>query len=306
MNLRSNEELKARRQSRCAQRGQRCVLTLGALLTIAALGVGAAAVLEAQAIPRVSDSAKPQKSGVVTIAAAGGLAFGTGEVVSKRESANREHDLRAQLQADVVLDVHAGGAWDEISVRRIGKTDVAVLRFPEKSMGKRGSAAEARKLVREASVGTDLVVVTLEAGTRGPLSRGRKPGWKRPEAFAHGLIDAGADLVVGRDPAELRGLEWYKGRLIAYSLAGGSADESVTERARQSMNGILRITLTPAGTWIEGRLLPLRFERAEDANLSLASDTFGAIRAQSRADFGSSAVRVLRNGSLRPPRKAPA
>ena len=41
------------------------------------------------------------------------------------------------------------------------------------------------------------------------------------------MIDAGADLVVGHGPHVLRGMEFYKGRLIAYSLgnfAGGGGD----------------------------------------------------------------------------------
>ena len=37
-------------------------------------------------------------------------------------------------------------------------------------------------------------------------------------AFSHAVVDAGADLVVGHGPHVLRGMEWYKGRLIAYSL----------------------------------------------------------------------------------------
>ena len=38
------------------------------------------------------------------------------------------------------------------------------------------------------------------------------------------MIDAGADLIFGHGPHVLRGMEFYKGRLIAYSLgnfAGG-------------------------------------------------------------------------------------
>jgi hypothetical protein len=39
-----------------------------------------------------------------------------------------------------------------------------------------------------------------------------------PRAFAHAVVDAGADLVLGHGPHVLRALEVYKGRLIAYSL----------------------------------------------------------------------------------------
>jgi poly-gamma-glutamate capsule biosynthesis protein CapA/YwtB (metallophosphatase superfamily) len=37
-------------------------------------------------------------------------------------------------------------------------------------------------------------------------------------AFARAVVRAGADLVVGHGPHVLRGVEWYRGRLIASSL----------------------------------------------------------------------------------------
>jgi poly-gamma-glutamate synthesis protein (capsule biosynthesis protein) len=36
--------------------------------------------------------------------------------------------------------------------------------------------------------------------------------------LAHGYIDAGADLVIGSHPHVIQGLEFYRGKLIAYSL----------------------------------------------------------------------------------------
>ncbi|HID39272.1 MAG TPA: CapA family protein [Calditrichaeota bacterium] len=37
-------------------------------------------------------------------------------------------------------------------------------------------------------------------------------------AFAHAVIDAGADFIIGHHPHVLQGIEKYKGKLIAYSL----------------------------------------------------------------------------------------
>ncbi len=80
-----------------------------------------------------------------------------------------------------------------------------------------------------------------------------------PRAFAHAAIDAGASLVLGSGPHVIRGVERYRGHLIAYSLgnfvgyhtlgAGGILDDS----------GILRVTLSD-----EGGLLarPLDLSRA--------------------------------------------
>lgn len=59
--------------------------------------------------------------------------------------------------------------------------------------------------------------------------------------LAHGLIDLGVDLVVGSHPHVLQGMEWYKGKLIAYSLGNFVFTTSRLEEGRQS--GILQVTL---------------------------------------------------------------
>ena len=72
----------------------------------------------------------------------------------------------------------------------------------------------------------DLVVVSMHAGAEGdkalhvPKAREIFLGADRGDvhAFAHAVVEAGADLVLGHGPHVLRGMEVYKGRLIAYSL----------------------------------------------------------------------------------------
>lgn len=59
--------------------------------------------------------------------------------------------------------------------------------------------------------------------------------------LAHGLIDLGVDLVIGSHPHVLQGAEWYKGKLIAYSLGNFVFTTSRLEEGRQS--GILQVTL---------------------------------------------------------------
>ena len=78
----------------------------------------------------------------------------------------------------------------------------------------------AQHLVRTAAARADLVVVQMHAGAEGTayqhVGRGGETylGERRgdPAAFAHAVIDAGADLVVGHGPHLLRALEWYRGR----------------------------------------------------------------------------------------------
>ncbi|MBA2545258.1 MAG: CapA family protein [Solirubrobacterales bacterium] len=89
---------------------------------------------------------------------------------------------------------------------------------------------------------------------RGPeVYLGQQRGDSR--AFAHTVVDAGADLAVGHGPHVLRGMEWYRGRLVAYSLGNFSAYKNFALAGPSAVSGILRISLgamaagAAAGSW---------------------------------------------------------
>lgn len=69
--------------------------------------------------------------------------------------------------------------------------------------------------IRQAKLTSDLLVVNIHAHEPGNWSL--QPPDFLPE-FAHAAIDAGADIVVGEGPHQLRGIEIYQGRPIFYSL----------------------------------------------------------------------------------------
>src|SRR5204862_6936473 len=79
-------------------------------------------------------------------------------------------------------------------------------------------AAAAR--VREAATKADLVVVFIHAGAEGAEHQHVRPGTEtylgeqRGDSirFAHAVVAAGADLVLGSGPHVLRAMEWYRGR----------------------------------------------------------------------------------------------
>ncbi|MBX7212096.1 MAG: CapA family protein [Verrucomicrobiaceae bacterium] len=76
-------------------------------------------------------------------------------------------------------------------------------------------------------------------------------GWEhektssRQRKLAHLMIDNGADLVVGSHPHVTQGAEYYKGRLIAYSLGNFLFDGFTTPEA--NIGWVLRLTLTKSG-----------------------------------------------------------
>lgn len=70
--------------------------------------------------------------------------------------------------------------------------------------------------VRRASAGADHTIVSIHCHEAAAGDRETPPPFL--VAFAHAMIDAGADTVVGHGPHVLRGIELYRGRPILYSL----------------------------------------------------------------------------------------
>ena len=46
--------------------------------------------------------------------------------------------------------------------------------------------------------------------------------------FSHAMIDAGADLIIGHGPHVMRGMQFYQGRLIAFSLGNFTGYKSLS------------------------------------------------------------------------------
>jgi poly-gamma-glutamate capsule biosynthesis protein CapA/YwtB (metallophosphatase superfamily) len=63
--------------------------------------------------------------------------------------------------------------------------------------------------------------------------------------LAYHYIDAGADLVIGSHPHVLQGVEWYKGKAIAYSL--GNFIFSTSMNANTWNSGLLQATCDSSG-----------------------------------------------------------
>jgi hypothetical protein len=85
----------------------------------------------------------------------------------------------------------------------------------------------------------DFVVVNFHWGTE----KARHPDAEQ-QAFAHSVIDAGADAIIGHHPHVLQGIELYKNKVIVYSLGnlvfGGNSRHSYD-------TGLFEIRLSDAG-----------------------------------------------------------
>jgi hypothetical protein len=120
-------------------------------------------------------------------------------------------------------------------------------------------------LVKELAAKHDIVIVSFHGGAEGngaevlPFAREIFAGEDRGDVveFAHSMIDAGADIVLGHGPHVVRPLELYRDRLIAYSLGNFATYYGISVEGIRGLAPILLVTLDDEGRFVSGRVEPV-------------------------------------------------
>ncbi|MFE9451998.1 CapA family protein [Streptomyces sp. NPDC006739] len=200
------------------------------------------------------------------------------------------------------------GRLGQITVQRVNGLRVAVIGFaPDRGANDLTNVPAAQRLTARAAKMADIVIVTMHAGAEGSDRTHVEPGTEyflgedRGDCyrFSRAVIDAGADLVVGSGPHVMRGMEFYKGRLIAYSLGNFSGYKVLGLGGTLSTSGVLRVTLRADGTYVSGRLHPTRI--VEPGTPEPGGDGIDLVAGVSEEDFGSHAARISSDGAIRQP-----
>lgn len=199
------------------------------------------------------------------------------------------------------------GRPGEIAYQQVGEIKVAIVGFAPYPWAQRlNDIPAARRLVKKAAANADVVIVTMHAGAEGTEHTHVHPGTEtylgenrgNVVAFSHAVVVAGADVVIGHGPHVLRGMEWYRGHLIAYSLGNFAGYKVFALGGPLSQSGILRVTLRGDGGFDSGTLVPTRLVGAGVPALDPAESAHGIVRTLSKEDFGPRAVKVSPNGGL--------
>jgi poly-gamma-glutamate capsule biosynthesis protein CapA/YwtB (metallophosphatase superfamily) len=201
------------------------------------------------------------------------------------------------------------GNTDEITVVEVKGIKVAVIGFSSYAGANNlNDLAAARAVVRTATGRADLVVIQVHMGAEGSGMQHVKPGNEifhgenrgDPIAFSHAVIDAGADLVIGHGPHVLRGMEFYKGKLIAYSLgnfAGGG--RTLNNDGVLKYGGILHATLTKDGAFARGKFVSTHMNSDGLPTQDGPDGQSRKLVAQlSAADFGKTGAKFGKDGSI--------
>jgi Bacterial capsule synthesis protein PGA_cap len=202
------------------------------------------------------------------------------------------------------------GAPDQITVAEVKDVKVAVLGFSSYAWSNSLIDIDsAKQIVRKAAEQADIVVVQVHMGAEGSDKVHVRPGTEMflgenrgdPVRFSHAVIDAGADLVVGHGPHVLRPMEFYRGRLIAYSLgnfAGGGG--TLNNGGRLGLSAVLKVSLRPDGGWGGGQLVSTRVGSGGKPVLDPAKGSLALVRGLCETDFPRTGPKWGADGKIAP------
>ncbi len=212
-------------------------------------------------------------------------------------------------QLDKAGIAHSGQKGDIASLSVRGKK-VALVAFTTSShsynMLDIGASTE---VIRKAAKAHDLVIVSFHGGGEGtsaihipdgPEFLGSEPRGHLIQ-FSHAVIDAGADLVLGHGPHLMRGMEIYRGRLIAYSLGNFCTYGRFNLSGPLGRAVVLKVNLDPnSGEFRSGRMLATIQHKPGGPKLDPDQGGITAVRKLSAADFPYTAPKIEADGRILP------
>ena len=200
------------------------------------------------------------------------------------------------------------GLPGQFAILHVGKVAVAVLGFaPYTWCADSLDLPAVQALVQKARREANLVIVYFHAGAQGAdeihVGPGPESVFGDPQGdirvLAHTFVNAGADMVIGTGPHVLRGIQFYKGRMIDYSLGNFLGYRGFGLGGNLSTGAVLQATITAGGQFVTARLRPVELDG--DGVPSPGGYGISLVKTVSPEDFGHSAARISANGVISPP-----
>jgi poly-gamma-glutamate capsule biosynthesis protein CapA/YwtB (metallophosphatase superfamily) len=220
-----------------------------------------------------------------------------------------EEGRSSSMDAIAARGMHHSGREGDFASLRVRDVKVAFLAFAvTKNSNMMLDYAKAFASVQQFSTTHDIVVVTFHGGAEGvdvthvPFADEEYYDEPRGDVvwFARGVVDAGADLVIGHGPHVVRGMERYKGRLIAYSLGNFATYYGISVAGIKGIAPVLTVTLDGNGAFVDGQITSTIQLRPAGPRLDKKQRALDLIRGLSIEDFGNPGLLFESDGSLLP------
>jgi poly-gamma-glutamate capsule biosynthesis protein CapA/YwtB (metallophosphatase superfamily) len=168
-------------------------------------------------------------------------------------------------------------------------------------------------LVADLATKHDIVIVSFHGGAEGngaevlPFAREIFAGEDRGNVveFAHAMIDAGADIVLGHGPHVVRPMEIYRDRLIAYSLGNFATYYGISVEGIRGIAPILLATLDDEGKFVSGKIEPTIQLRPAGPTIDPEKKVIELLRGLTSTAFPNGTLSIAEDGTLTKTSPAP-
>lgn len=121
-------------------------------------------------------------------------------------------------------------------------------------------------------------------------------------AFAHKVIDSGADIVFGHGPHVTRAIEIYQGRFIIYSLGNFCTYRRFNLRGPNGIAPIIKVQITPTGRFLRGEIIPAYQPGSGGASIDPGKRVISKLQELTRMDFPEVSLKIDQKGIISIPR----
>jgi len=208
---------------------------------------------------------------------------------------------------DRVGILHSGREGTVASWQQEGNRFALIAFSPTKGSWPLLSIGIAESAVAELADSHDVVIVSFHGGAEGSegserLGFGMEYAYGEARGdvvdFAHRVIDAGADLVIGHGPHVPRAMELYNDRLIAYSLGNFATYFGISVSGAKGYAPVLTAEIDADGRFMSGQLHSYIQQRPNGPRPDPQQRALTMIQELTALDFPGGELAILDNGSL--------
>ena len=171
--------------------------------------------------------------------------------------------VQSTMKALESVKIKHSGPRGDIAKASIKGTRIGLIAFSTNDNGYNLlNIKDAKGFINGFSNEFDIFIVSFHGGTEGIKALhtknheeylGREPRGNVIR-FSHMAIDNGADLVIGHGPHVPRAMEFYKGKLIAYSLGNFCTYGIISIKKEKGIAPVLEVVLDKNGDFIRGKI----------------------------------------------------
>ncbi len=177
---------------------------------------------------------------------------------------------------------------------------------PNKDCIKIHNIAKAKEMVSKLNAECDIVIVSFHGGAEGSkhthVTRKTEMFYGENRGniykFAHAVIDAGADIVLGHGPHVSRAMEVYKNKFITYSMGNFCTYERFNLTGIKGYAPIFKIELDKGGNFLHGKIISAKQRDGVYPYLDETQAAFKEIKKLTLADFPENKLQFYEDGSF--------